>query len=184
MLTKVGLQLPAAFFWGKVPMQPYGRSTTTAKRKARRNNTTHRSTKYWVSDFPLFIETTLRPYLQSRYDTFQTGNISHSLDAWKEMTSDKDILSTVMGMSIEFCGKPIQHYLPKSARSERETQIISAEVNKLLSKGAFEVYSVHRSKRRLLLCSNLQRGQKIPPVPLARYAFSDPMLAKWPLLLT
>ena len=70
---------------------------------------------------------------------FQAGNISHSLDAWKEMTSDKDILSTVMGMSIEFCDKPIQHYLPKSARSEREIQIISGEINKLLSKGVLEV---------------------------------------------
>ena len=55
------------------------------------------------------------------------------------MTSDKDILSTVMGMSIEFSDKPIQHYLPKSVRSEREIQIISAEINKLLSKGALEV---------------------------------------------
>ena len=92
-----------------------------------------------VSGFPLFIDATLRPYLQSHCDTFQAGNISHSLDAWKEMTSDKDILSTVMGMSIEFCDKPIQHYLPKSARSEREIQIISGEINKLLLKGVLEV---------------------------------------------
>ena len=101
--------------------------------------------KNLVSDFPLFIETTLRPYHQSRSDTFQAGNISHSLDAWKEMTSDKDILSTVMGMSIQFCDKPIQHYPLKSVRSERETQIISAEINKLLSKGALEV-TKHTSK--------------------------------------
>ena len=72
-----------------------------------------------VSDFPLFIETTLRPYLQSRCDTFQAGNISHSLDVWKEMTSDKDILSTVMGMSIEFSDKPIQHYLPTGGPHKR-----------------------------------------------------------------
>ena len=44
-----------------------------------------------------------------------------------------------MGMSIEFCHKLIQHYLPKSARSEREIQIISGEINKLLSKGVLEV---------------------------------------------
>ena len=55
------------------------------------------------------------------------------------MISDKDILCTVMDMSIEFSDKPIQHYLPKSVRSEREIQIISAEINKLLSKGALEV---------------------------------------------
>ena len=55
------------------------------------------------------------------------------------MTSEEDILCTVMGISIEFCGKPIQHYLPKSVRSEREIQIISAEINKLLLKRALEV---------------------------------------------
>ena len=44
-----------------------------------------------------------------------------------------------MGMSIQFCVKPIQHYLPQSVRSEREMQIISAEINKLLSKRALEV---------------------------------------------
>ena len=60
------------------------------------------------------------------------------------MTSDKDIniLSTVMGVYIEFCDKPIQPYLPKSVRSEREIQIISTEINKLLSKGVLEV-TVH-----------------------------------------
>ena len=42
-------------------------------------------------------------------------------------------------MSTEFKNKPIQHYLPKLVRSEREIQIISAEINKLLSKGALEV---------------------------------------------
>ena len=44
VLTNVGLQT-GSIFWGKVPMQPYARSTTTAKRKARKNNTTHYSTK-------------------------------------------------------------------------------------------------------------------------------------------
>ena len=49
------------------------------------------------------------------------------------------LLCTVMSTSIEFCDKPIQHYLPKSVRSEREIQIISGEINKLLSKGVLEV---------------------------------------------
>ena len=34
---------------------------------------------------------------------------------------------------------PDLHYLPNSARSEREIQIISAAINKLLSMGALEV---------------------------------------------
>ena len=105
--------IPAAFFWERSPcnrteevqQQPKERPEEITQLITQLNN--------WVSDFPFFIETTLRPHLQSRCDTFQTGDISHSLDAWKEMTSDKDILSSVMGMSIEFCDKLIQHYLPK-----------------------------------------------------------------------
>ena len=91
-----------------------------------------------VSDFPLFIGQTLQPYLQMRSDTFKAGNISHSFVAWRELTSDKDILLTVRGMAIEFCDKPTQHYLPKSVRSESEIQIITDEINKLLSKGVIE----------------------------------------------
>ena len=49
------------------------------------------------------------------------------------------MLRTVMDPSIEFCDKPIQHYLPKSLRSEREIHIISGEINKLLSKEVLEV---------------------------------------------
>ena len=49
------------------------------------------------------------------------------------------MLRTVMGPSIEFCDKPIQHYLPKLLRSEREIHIISGEINKLLSKEVLEV---------------------------------------------
>ena len=41
-------------------------------------------------------------------------------------------------MAIEFCDKPTQHYLPKSVRSESEIQIITDEINKLLSKGVIE----------------------------------------------
>lgn len=44
-----------------------------------------------------------------------------------------------MGMSIEFCDKPIQHYLSKPVRSEREIHINSGEINKLLSTGVLEV---------------------------------------------
>ena len=42
-------------------------------------------------------------------------------------------------MSIEFCDEPIQHYLPKSVRSESEVYIITGEISKLLLKGVLEV---------------------------------------------
>ena len=55
------------------------------------------------------------------------------------MTSEEDILCTVICMSIDFSDKPIQHYLPKSVRSEKQIQIISVEINKLLLKRALDV---------------------------------------------
>jgi len=44
VLIEVGWQT-GSIFWGKVPSQLYGRSTTTAKRRARRNKTPHHATK-------------------------------------------------------------------------------------------------------------------------------------------
>ena len=52
----------------------------------------------------------------------------------------------VMGTSIEFCDKPIQHYLPKWVISEREIHITSVEINKLLSKGVLEVTNHNNNK--------------------------------------
>ena len=44
ILIEVGWQT-GSIFWGKVHSQLYGRSTTTAKKRARRNKTTHHATK-------------------------------------------------------------------------------------------------------------------------------------------
>ena len=44
--------------------------------------------------------------------------------------------------------RPIQHYLPKSVRSEREIHITSGEINKLLSKGVLEV--THHSGNKII----------------------------------
>lgn len=138
MLTEAGRET-GSIFWGKVLTQQYGKSMPQPKERQEEIKQLITQPKNSVSDFPLFIDATLQPYLQSRCDTFQAGNISHSLDAWKGITSDKDILCTVMGMPVEFCDKPVQHYLPKSMRTERDIQIISGEINKLLSKGVLQV---------------------------------------------
>lgn len=52
--------------------------------------------------------------LKGRCDSFQAGNIAHSLDIWKQITSDKEVITTVMGMKIDFITEPIQHYIPNS----------------------------------------------------------------------
>lgn len=97
-------------------------------------------------DFPLFIETTLRHYLQRSCDAFQAGNISHSINAWKQLMSDNDILSTVMGMSIEFCEEPIQHYLPTLVRSKSEAYIITGEITNCSKKGFLRSLTIATKK--------------------------------------
>jgi len=94
--------------------------------------------KLAVSDFPQFTNSSLREYLQYRCDTFAARCIAHSLPAWRKITSDHEILSTVVGMKIYFNATPCQKYLPTCARSATETTIIDLEVQKLLSKHVIE----------------------------------------------
>ena len=134
----MGLQA-GSIFWERSPLN--GTEEVRQQPKERPEEIIQLITqlKNSASDFLMFIETTLRPYLQRRCDTFQARNISHSLHTWKGITSDKDILCTVMGMSIDFSDKPIQQIGEKSVRSESEIQIISGEINKLLSNRVLEV---------------------------------------------
>lgn len=94
--------------------------------------------KLAVSDFPPFTKSSLRDYLQYRCDTFAAGCIAHSLPAWRKITSDNEILSTVMGMKIDFTATPCQKFLPNCTRSVTETTIIDLEIQKLLSKHVIE----------------------------------------------
>ena len=94
--------------------------------------------KLAVSDFPPFVESSRTNYLRYRCDTFAAGCIAHSLPAWRKITSDKEILSTVMGMKIDFDTKPRQQFLPNCRRSATETTIIDAEIKKLSSKRVIE----------------------------------------------
>ena len=94
--------------------------------------------KLAVSGFPLFVNSILINYLRYRCDNFAAGCIAHSLPAWRAITSDNEILSTVMGLKIDFETNPRQQFLPNCTRSLNETSIIDAEINKLLSKRVIE----------------------------------------------
>ena len=94
--------------------------------------------KLAVSEFPLFVNSILTNYLRYRCATFVAGCIAHSLPAWREITSDHEILSTVMGLKIDFETNPRQQFLPNCTRSLYETSIIDVEINKLLSKRVIE----------------------------------------------
>ena len=90
------------------------------------------------SHFPQAVETSLKPYLQHRCDNFTAGHIATCLPAWKNITADNEVLSTVMGMKIELDSSPIQHNLPPRKHSTIETVIIDSEIEKLLTKEVIE----------------------------------------------
>ena len=129
--------------------QPYFRKGYQApKRKKTKQQPTNRAReeimrslekmKLKVGKFSVFVESSLTPYLKNRCDTFKAGCIAHSLPAWKNITSDNNIISTVMGMKINFENPPTQHYITNSPRQPAETLIIDSEIQKLLSKQVIE----------------------------------------------
>jgi len=68
-----------------------------------------------VSDFnsalPQYVE-----YCRFKANTFRAGQIVDKLDHWKTLTSDREILDTVTGQTIDFISEPIQinpPYQPK-----------------------------------------------------------------------
>lgn len=108
------------------------------------------SYKSSVSNFPSFIEDSLRGYLQYCCNNFQAGCISKFIDIWRQLTSDQEILSTVRGMPIDFDTTPHQHYLPKTNRSDNEVQLIASEIHKLLSRNVIEPTDTHMVRLSLI----------------------------------
>ena len=89
--------------------------------------------KMKVSNWERFVPR-IKKYLTSLCDNFKAGNVSKKFSEWKKITSDKDILSDIRGMSIECTDIPEQHYLRPPSFSQTESMIIDMEVGKLLTK--------------------------------------------------
>ena len=87
-----------------------------------------------VSIKPLGI-LSIRTYFRSRSNEFN-GKLKHYFHKWKELTSDKEILQTVMGLKLEFLGDPpVKHnsYIPQFSKEDEPE--IDLEIQKLLAKG-------------------------------------------------
>ena len=65
------------------------------------------------------------------------GCIAHSLAAWRKITSDKEILSIVMGLRIDLMKRLASNLYPH-VRPASEEAVIDLEVGKLLSKSVIE----------------------------------------------
>ena len=68
----------------------------------------------------------------------QTGGkrIDSFIDNWREITSDPDILSIVLGYKIPLRCKPVQFTIPVTSPNQVNADLIESEVENLLTKGA------------------------------------------------
>ncbi len=87
----------------------------------------------WQSFIPL-----LRDFLTQLCAIFKAGRISNHFSAWINITSDKEILSDIRGMTIELSDMPTQHYFVSTKFNSAETEIIEIEINKMLKKQIIE----------------------------------------------
>ena len=90
-----------------------------------------------VSEFPSLVPD-LKEYLDNRCTHFRAGCLTESISNWQMITSDKEILTSVRGATIEFDTQPYNTKRPQSTFSAEESAIIDSEVAKLLSKNIIE----------------------------------------------
>lgn len=86
-----------------------------------------------VSGFASFL-LKLVNYLQMLCHTIKAGQVATHFAAWRTLTSDKIILSDVLGAAIECTATPAQHKLLNNIFAEYEYPIVRLEVDKLLEK--------------------------------------------------
>ena len=78
------------------------------------------------------------PIETSRADVenFKGGNITNCFEKWANITQDQFILNIVkFGLTMELAKIPVYQFVPPLNFSPVETEVIDAEISKLLSKG-------------------------------------------------
>ena len=89
-----------------------------------------------VSSWKSFIPTLIND-LNQLCPSAKAGRISKFFSAWTDLTSDKEILSDVGGMTIELADTPTQHQVQTHFDST-ETKHIESEISKMLKKAIIE----------------------------------------------
>ena len=70
---------------------------------------------------------------------FKAGRLKHSLDFWKSVTTDRNIISMVAGCSIELQSTPEQHGWPENYKfSNNKSMRVDREISKMLSQHVIE----------------------------------------------
>ena len=82
-------------------------------------------------------------YFENKVANFKAGQLNIFYSAWKELTSDPEILETVSDQRIEFYQPPVQLNSPvQPYYSCQQGQFIDSEIQNLLKKGVI-VESTH-----------------------------------------
>ena len=73
--------------------------------------------------------------LREDAEKFESGNITNCFEKWANITQDQFVLNIVKsGLTMEFVEVPVCQFVPPLNFSPVETEIIHAEISKLLSK--------------------------------------------------
>ena len=82
------------------------------------------------------------PKLRSRLSrsvlNFKAGNISNCLDAWRDITDNRDILETVCGLPVELEASRVADLAQPIYPHSRDLHQLSMEISKLLDKGVIK----------------------------------------------
>ena len=74
--------------------------------------------------------------LRAEVEKFKGGNITNCFEKWANITQDQFVLNIVkFGLTMEFAEVPLCQFVPPLNFSPVETEIIDADISKLLSKG-------------------------------------------------
>ena len=118
-------------------------SPSVQKRQGERQESSSVSSQ--VMQFSKNFDTYLRPYLEYKVKNFRGGQISTHLTQWEALTSDKTILQTVVGDTIEFIEQPPEiSIIPKNSIAKEHAEQVDTELNNLIGKK--ELYLVIMSQ--------------------------------------
>ena len=87
-----------------------------------------------VSPLYAFVDK-IKPVLESQVKNFKAGRLALFHDYWKTLTSDRSILDTVKGLSLELNKYPYQSFVPSEYKfTEQEMNALDSEIEKMLGK--------------------------------------------------
>jgi hypothetical protein len=101
----------------------------------------HKLSQIQVSEYESLVPSLIK-YFEYKVANFKAGQLSTSYFAWKELTSDPEILEAVSGQRIEFNQNPVQLNLPVQPNySYQQGQFIDSEIQNLLNRCHCRIYT-------------------------------------------